>query len=173
MNLKGRQLAERLIAHNLTVLNSGIRTSLCSNTIIDWIISNESPDTTETQSLSYIGSDHLPVLTCFHCLGGTKHRQLIPRIDWTLYSSILRVLHGQVQEELNEVTSETGKTFHWFMSFERFLSAVKSRVTERQKNSNSNTNALQFLYRVVSYSDTNVTCKIVFARQKAKKNDSG
>lgn len=57
-------------------------------------------------------------------------KQRIPQIGWTLYSSILTVIHDQIQEELNEATSEIGKTFQWFLPFERFLSTLKSRLLE-------------------------------------------
>jgi hypothetical protein len=51
VNPKGRPLANWLLRNNLNVINSGMKTSLRSDTTIDLIISNESPDITECKAL--------------------------------------------------------------------------------------------------------------------------
>ncbi|CAF1064815.1 unnamed protein product, partial [Didymodactylos carnosus] len=62
INTKGRQLSEWLDGKNLEIRNSGMKTSLRSDTTIDLIISTENPPFVECHTLPYTGSDHLPVL---------------------------------------------------------------------------------------------------------------
>ncbi|CAF4625871.1 unnamed protein product, partial [Rotaria socialis] len=57
VNNKGRDLANWLNGHKLNVINAGIKTSLRSDTTIDLIISDEIPETSESQSLPYTRSD--------------------------------------------------------------------------------------------------------------------
>jgi endonuclease/exonuclease/phosphatase (EEP) superfamily protein YafD len=68
VNMKERQLEEWLHHHNFKVLNTGVRTSLRSNTTIDLIISSNEPEATTSKIISYLNSDHLPVFTHFHHL---------------------------------------------------------------------------------------------------------
>ena len=130
VNTKGRQLEEWLNIHHLTVLNAGIGTSLRSATTIDLIISSEEPDATESKTLNYVGSDHIPVLTHFHHLQASKRKLMIPRTDWKLYTTILTILHDQFRDELQGVMPNAEKTFEWFITFEQVLGSLKSRVTD-------------------------------------------
>ncbi|CAF4489340.1 unnamed protein product [Rotaria socialis] len=79
VNNKGRDLANWLNEHKLNVLNAGIKTSLRSDTTIDIIISDEIPETSESQSLPYTCSDHLPILTKFFRLKALDTKLLVPR----------------------------------------------------------------------------------------------
>ncbi|CAF3292932.1 unnamed protein product [Rotaria socialis] len=79
VNNKGRDLANWLNEHKLNVLNAGIKTSLRSDTTIDLIISDEIPETSESQSLPYTCSDHLPILTKFFRLKALDTKLLVPR----------------------------------------------------------------------------------------------
>ena len=130
VNTKGRKLEDWLHVHNLKVLNAGIGTSLRSITTIDLIISSEVPDLTESKTLSYVGSDHLSVLTHFHHLQASKRKQMIPRTDWKLYTTTLAILHDQFSDELQGVMPNAEKTFEWFITLEQVLTGLKSRVTK-------------------------------------------
>ncbi|CAF4742888.1 unnamed protein product [Rotaria sp. Silwood1] len=130
VNTKGRILANWLNNHNLNVLNAGTKTSLRSNTTIDLVISSEIPETSDSQSLPYTGSDHLPIFTKFFRLNVLIDKFLVPRTYWKLYSSLLIVLHGQFQAEQEIALSNSTNTFNWFLMFEQFLAALKLRVTE-------------------------------------------
>jgi Endonuclease-reverse transcriptase len=133
INTKGRVLADWIINHNLNVLNSGIKTSLRSNTTIDLFISSEVPETSQCHSLAYAGSDHLPLLTKFLGLNTSADIHLVPRTYWKVYSSILTVLHDQLQVEQEILINNSSNTFNWFIIFENFLAALKLRVTVWQK----------------------------------------
>ncbi|CAF2070985.1 unnamed protein product [Rotaria magnacalcarata] len=130
MNKKGRNLTDWLSKHHLNVLNAGIKTSLRSNTTIDLIISTEVPETTDSQSLPYTSSDHLPILTKFFRLNVSDSKLVVPRTYWKLYSNILNVLHDQLQAERENSMNECNNTYSWFLCFQQFLAALKLRVTE-------------------------------------------
>jgi hypothetical protein len=130
VNTKGRVLAKWLDHNKLNVLNVGTKTSLRSNTTIDLIISREIPETSESKSLSYTGSDHLPILTRFFRLNVLVDKHLVPRTYWKLYSSILNVFVDQFQAEQEIAMDDSNNTYTWFLSLEQFLSALKLRVTE-------------------------------------------
>lgn len=129
-NTKGRRLAEWLSTRKMKVLNHGINTSLRSTTTIDLIISNEPPGTTESTSLSYNGSDHLPILTKFFNVYLSNDRQVIPRTNWKLYPLILSVLFHQLKIDQEESIKTPEGTHQWFIEFEQFLAALKRRLTE-------------------------------------------
>ncbi|CAF1927041.1 unnamed protein product [Rotaria magnacalcarata] len=130
MNSKGRILADWLKKHNLNVLNNGSRTSLRSNTTIDLVISSEIPETTESQTLPYMGSDQLPIFTKFLRLNVLIDMHIVPCTYWKLYSSILTILFYQLRAEKENSMNDSINTYNWFLSFERFLAALKLRVTE-------------------------------------------
>jgi hypothetical protein len=129
VNTKGRILADWLITHNLNVLNAGVKTSLRSNTTIDLVISSEVPETTECQTLAYFCSDHLPLITKFLRLNTSSDNHLVPRTYWKIYSSILIILHDQLQAEQESSINNPDKTFEWFLMLETFLAALRLRVT--------------------------------------------
>ncbi|CAF4343507.1 unnamed protein product, partial [Rotaria magnacalcarata] len=130
VNSKGRILADWLKKHNLNVLNNGSRTSLRSNTTIDLVISSEIPETTESQTLPYMGSDHLPIFTKFLRLNVLIDMHIVPCTYWKLHSSILTILFDQLRAEKENSMNDSINTYNWFLSFERFLAALKLRVTE-------------------------------------------
>ncbi|CAF4437595.1 unnamed protein product [Rotaria socialis] len=129
-NRPGRILANWLNKQNLKVLNNGTRTSLRSNTTIDLVISSEIPETTESHTLPYMGSDHLPVFTKFLRLHVLIDMHIVPCTYWKLYSSILTILFDQIQTEKENSMNDSINIYNWFLSFERFLAALKLRVTE-------------------------------------------
>ncbi|CAF5087988.1 unnamed protein product, partial [Rotaria magnacalcarata] len=129
VNSKGRILADWLKKHNLNVLNNGSRTSLRSNTTIDLVISSEIPETTESQTLPYMGSDHLPIFTKFLRLNVLIDMHIVPCTYWKLHSSILTILFDQLRAEKENSMNDSINTYNWFLSFERFLAALKLRVT--------------------------------------------
>jgi hypothetical protein len=99
-------------------------------TVIDLMISSEVPRTTASETLSYLGSDHLPVLTHFHHLQSYERKLSIPRTDWAMYTSILETSHDQVRDELQETIPNSEKTFQWFITLEQVLNGLRLRVTE-------------------------------------------
>ncbi|CAF1492317.1 unnamed protein product [Rotaria magnacalcarata] len=127
VNSKGRILVDWLNKHNLKVLNNGTRTSLHSNTIVDLVISSEIPETTESQTLPYMGSDHLPIFTKFLRLNLLIDMHIVPCTFWKLYSSILTILFDQLRAEKENSMNDSINTYNWFLSFERFLAALKLR----------------------------------------------
>ncbi|CAF1249995.1 unnamed protein product [Rotaria sordida] len=130
VNTKGRDLSNWLMAHNLNVLNADAKTSLRSNTTIGLIISSEFPEISESQTLAYAGNDHLPTFTKFLCLNVSMDKHLVPRTFWKLYSSILTVIHDQLQADQEISINDSNITYKWFIMFEQFLAALKLRVTE-------------------------------------------
>ncbi|CAF3851520.1 unnamed protein product [Rotaria sordida] len=129
-NTKGRDLSNWLMAHNLNVLNADAKTSLRSNPTIGLIISSEFPEISESQTLAYTGNDHLPTFTKFLCLNVSMDKHLVPRTFWKLYSSILTVIHDQLQADQEISINDSNITYKWFIMFEQFLAALKLRVTE-------------------------------------------
>ncbi len=113
----------------MNVLNGGIRSSLRSNTTIDLVISNDVPEISESKSLPYNGSDHLPILTKFFQLNVLKDKHLVPRAYWKLYASILTVLIDQFKVEQENSSNSAINTQQWFIAFEQFLAALKLRLT--------------------------------------------
>ena len=132
-NSKGHTVANWLESTDLNVLNACIKTSLGSNTTIDLIISSEAPEATEIQTLPYTGSDHLPILAKLWNFNVQDDKQLIPRTYWKLYSSILTALHDQLQHNQELMLNDAHKTYDWFLKLERFLIALKQRVTTWQE----------------------------------------
>lgn len=130
VNTKGRVLEEWLETQGLKVLNAGVRTSLRSNTTIDLIISNEEPDASESKTLAYVGSDHLPVLTQFHQLRVKQDKCLVARTNWKLYTIILAIIQVQADDELRWTTPNGEITFQWFIALEQVMANLKSQVTE-------------------------------------------
>ncbi|CAM4832837.1 unnamed protein product [Rotaria magnacalcarata] len=130
VNSKGRILVDWLNKHNLKVLNNGTRTSLHSNTIVDLVVSSEIPETTESQIFPYMGSDHLPIFTKFLRLNVLIDMHIVPSTFWKCYSSILTILFDQLRAEKENSMNDSINTYNWFLSFERFLAALKLRVTE-------------------------------------------
>ena len=110
-NSKGHTVADWLESTDLNMLNACIKTSLRSNTTIDLIISSEAPEATETQTLPYTGSDHLPILTKLWHFNVQDDKQLIPRTYWKLYSSILTALHDQLQHDQALMLNDAHKTY--------------------------------------------------------------
>ncbi|CAF3137196.1 unnamed protein product, partial [Rotaria sp. Silwood2] len=154
VNTKGRELANWLIQHNLSVLNNGIKSSLRSNTTIDLVISGEIPETSESKSLSYTGSDHLPILTKFFRLNVLMDKHLVPRTYWKIYSSILTVLIDQFKDEQENYSNSANSTHNWFLILEQFLAALKLRVTiwkEVKRKRPSISPSLQVLLRHKHY----------------------
>ncbi|CAF3265885.1 unnamed protein product [Rotaria sp. Silwood2] len=133
VSTKGRDLANWLIKHKLNVLNPGIKTSLRSDTTIDLIISSEGPETSESQSLVYTSSDHLPILTKFFRLNALDNKLFAPCTYWKLYSNILNVLYDQLQDEQQNAMNDSNNTYNWFLNFQQFLAALKIRVTVWQE----------------------------------------
>ncbi|CAF1176840.1 unnamed protein product, partial [Rotaria magnacalcarata] len=88
------------------------------------------PETTDSQSLPYTSSDHLPILTKFFRLNVSDSKLVVPRTYWKLYSNILNVLHDQLQAERENSMNECNNTYSWFLCFQQFLAALKLRVTE-------------------------------------------
>ncbi|CAF2053604.1 unnamed protein product [Rotaria magnacalcarata] len=133
VNTKGRDLANWLNEHKLNVLNAGIKTSLRSDTTIDLMISGEIPETSESQSLPYTCSDHLPILTKFYRLKALDTKLLVPRTYWKLYKYILIILHDQLQAEQESAMNDPNNTYKWFLNLQQFLGALKLRVTVWQE----------------------------------------
>ena len=79
INPHGTKLAAWLNETKLNVLNSGMITSLRSDTTIDLIISNIIPETTENVALPYRCSDHFPIVTKFLELSTTNNKRLVLR----------------------------------------------------------------------------------------------
>ena len=129
VNPKGRELADWITQNNLNVLNSGIRTSLRSNTTIDLVISNDVPDVSESKALPYNGSDHLPILTKLFRWNVFKDKYLVPRTYWKLYSSILSILADQFQIEQDSMLNSANDSHQWFISLEKFMYALKLPLT--------------------------------------------
>jgi hypothetical protein len=132
-NTKGHVLAKWLQNHKLEVLNFGMKTSLRSDATIDLIISNEVPELTESKSLAYVCSDHLPILTKFFRLRTATDKLLIPRTYWEVYTSVLTVLYNQLEDEQKEVMNNSHDSYKWFCGIEQFLAALKLRVTTWQE----------------------------------------
>ncbi|CAF2956154.1 unnamed protein product [Rotaria sp. Silwood2] len=154
VNTKGRELANWLIQHNLNVLNGGIKSSLRSNTTIDLVISGEIPEASESKSLSYTGSDHLPILTKFFRLNVLMDKHVVPRTYWKIYSSILTVLIDQFKVEQENSSNSANNAHKWFLILEQFLAALKLRVTiwkEVKRKRPSISPSLQVLLRHKHY----------------------
>ncbi|CAF1587707.1 unnamed protein product [Rotaria magnacalcarata] len=55
---------------------------------------------------------------------------IVPCTYWKLYSSILTILFDQLRAEKENSMNDSINTYNWFLSFERFLAALKLRVTK-------------------------------------------
>ncbi|CAF4568127.1 unnamed protein product [Rotaria magnacalcarata] len=55
---------------------------------------------------------------------------IVPCTFWKLYSSILTILFDKLRVEKENSMNDSINTYNWFLSFERFLAALKIRVTE-------------------------------------------
>ena len=130
INPHGTKLAAWLNETKLNVLNSGMITSLRSDTTIDLIISNIIPEATENVALPYRCSDHFPIVTKFLEYSTTNNKRLVPRTYWNLFPFFLTVLQVELSESLNKNSNGTSDTFGWFQTLERLLSALKSRITK-------------------------------------------
>ncbi|CAF3559926.1 unnamed protein product, partial [Rotaria sp. Silwood2] len=118
------------------------------------VISGETPETSESKSLSYTGSAHLPILTKFFRLNVLMDKHLVPRTYWKIYSSILTVLIDQFKDEQENSSNSANSTHNWFLILEQFLAALKLRVTiwkEVKRKRPSISPSLQVLLRHKHY----------------------
>jgi endonuclease/exonuclease/phosphatase (EEP) superfamily protein YafD len=129
-NTKGRDLAEWLQENNMLVHNQGMTTSLRSKTTIDLIISTENHSSVQCQPLAYNGSDHLPIMVEFTDIPIAYQENIIPKVNWEIYSTILTILHTEIYDNCQ---TNYPNPSEWFDFFQHFLSALKIRATKWRK----------------------------------------
>ncbi|CAF4646827.1 unnamed protein product, partial [Rotaria socialis] len=110
-----------------TTGHAGIKTSLRSDTTSELIISGEIPETSESQSLPYTCSDHLPILKNFFRFEALDIKLIVPRTYWKLYTYILITLHDQLQAEQENAMNDPNNAYKWFLNLQQFLIALKLR----------------------------------------------
>ncbi|CAF1041604.1 unnamed protein product [Didymodactylos carnosus] len=124
INTKGRRLSEWPDGKNLEIHNSGMKTSLRSDTTIDLIISSENPPFVDCHTLPYTGSDHLPVLASFVGISCSDETIYVPKTYWEIYQIILSLIHDSIEDDRSKMDP-----FKWFEQFQTFLHGLKVRTT--------------------------------------------
>ena len=126
-NRKGRELEQWLQMNDLVVHNQGMTTSHRSKTTIDLIISNEQQFSVQCQPLAYNGSDHVPIMVDFANIPIIERNNSIPKVNWNLYTTILTILSPEIHDPPQSTYKHPSG---WFDFFEKFLLALKLRVTK-------------------------------------------
>ncbi|CAF4702751.1 unnamed protein product [Rotaria sp. Silwood2] len=128
INHKGRILAEWL--DNISIYeiqNQGMETSLPSDTTIDLVLITSTLSLSQCQTLPYTGSDQLPIFFEFNGITLQDSYYTISKTYWNIYRIFLITISPYIQQEY-ETTFANDKS-EWFTFFQKFLHAVKERMT--------------------------------------------
>ncbi|CAM4815432.1 unnamed protein product [Rotaria magnacalcarata] len=128
MNHKGRLLAVWLDNNDkYTIQNHGMKTSLRSDTIIDLVLKTPTISLAPCGTLSYTGSDHLPILMELNGINLQDNNYIISKTYWEIYKNILTIINPCVQKEKEKTYQD--KPSKWFTFSQQLLEALKERVT--------------------------------------------
>ncbi|CAF2015281.1 unnamed protein product [Rotaria magnacalcarata] len=128
MNHKGRLLAVWLDNNDkYTIQNHGMKTSLRSDTIIDLVLKTPTISLAPCGTLSYTGSDHLPILMELNGINLQDNNYIISKTYWKIYKNILTIINPCVQKEKEKTYQD--KPSKWFTFSQQLLEALKERVT--------------------------------------------
>ncbi|CAF1027008.1 unnamed protein product [Rotaria magnacalcarata] len=128
MNHKGRSLAVWLDNNDkYTIQNHGMKTSLRSDTTIDLVLKTPTISLAPCGTLSYTGSDHLPILMELNGINLQDNNYIISKTYWEIYKNILTIINPCVQKEKEKTYQD--KPSKWFTFSQQLLEALKERVT--------------------------------------------
>lgn len=120
---RGKQIKEWIEKNNLCYIPSTSHSSKRSNRNIDLTFANI--EETKSESLKLGTSDHWPLLITCENVGFDKSTTF-SYVNWKVFEAILTLLQEYwIREQKRGMTAD-----EWYMSYIRFLAALKNRLTK-------------------------------------------